>query len=61
MYVLSTADPSGIGRALATTRHLLEMFRRQLTDEKIRRRLHRLDRRLLRVATQLENLGEPEK
>jgi hypothetical protein len=39
----------------------LEMFRRQLTDEKIRRRLHRLDRRLLRVATQLENLGEPEK
>ena len=32
---LDTADPSGIGRALATTRHLLEMFRRQLTDVKL--------------------------
>ena len=57
---LDTADPCGIGRALATTRHLLEMFRRQLTDEKTRRRLHRLDQRLLKVASQLQNLSEPE-
>jgi hypothetical protein len=58
---LHTADPGGIGRALAATRHLLEMFRRQLKDEKTRRRLHRLDQRLLKVVSQLENLNEPEK
>jgi site-specific recombinase XerD len=58
---LDRADLCGIGRALATTRHLLEMFRRQLTDESTRRRLHRLDQRLLKVVSQLENLNEPEK
>jgi len=39
--------------ALAATRHLLEMYRRQLSDDKIRRRLQRLDRRLLDVNQQL--------
>ena len=46
---VSTATPDlpGIRQALAATRHLLEMYRRQLSDDRIRRRLRRLDRRLL--------------
>jgi hypothetical protein len=53
------ADLPGIGRALATTRHLLEMFRRQLSDEKTRCQLQRLDKRLLKVASRLEQLSTP--
>ena len=34
---LATPDLPGIARALAATRHLLEMFRRQVTNEKTRR------------------------
>ena len=40
----SAADLPGIRQALAATRHLLEMCRRQLGDEKVRRKLQRLDR-----------------
>jgi len=43
----AAADVPGIRQALAAARHLLEMYRRQLSDDKIRRRLQRLDRRLL--------------
>jgi site-specific recombinase XerD len=56
-----TADLTGIGRSLAATRHLLEMYRRQLSDEKTRRHLQRLDRRLLDVAQQLHNIAAGEK
>ena len=55
------ADLLGIRQALAATRHLLEMYRRQLGDEKTRRTLHRLDRRLLAVASQLDRLATAEK
>jgi len=51
----------GIQQALAATRHLLEMYRRSLPDEKIRRKLHRLDHRLLAVATQLDHIAKAEK
>ena len=51
-----SADLPGIHQALTATRHLLEMYRRQLSDEKARRTLHRLDRRLLAVASQLDRL-----
>jgi site-specific recombinase XerD len=54
-------DLPGIRTALSATRHLLEMFRRQLGDEKTRRTLHRLDRRLLAVASQLDRLTTAEK
>jgi hypothetical protein len=37
------------------------MYRRQRDDEKIRRKLQRLDRRLLAVASQLERLASAEK
>jgi hypothetical protein len=37
------------------------MYRRQLSDAKIRRRLQRLDRRLLDVTQQLQNIAAAEK
>jgi len=55
------SDLPGIRRALAATRHLLEMYRRQLQDEKARRKLHRLDNRLLKVVFELDRFGTPEK
>lgn len=57
----TAADLPGIHQALAATRHLLEMFRRRLPDEKTRRRIQRLDRRLLDVATQLNRITTDEK
>jgi hypothetical protein len=45
----ATADLPGIRHALAAARHLLEMYRRQLSNDKTQRRLQRLDRRLLDV------------
>jgi Phage integrase family len=57
----SNADLPGIHKALAATRHLLEMFRRQLADEKTRRTLQRLDRRLLAVDSRLDRLATAEK
>jgi hypothetical protein len=57
----ATADLPGIRQALAATRHLLEMYPHQLFNEKIRRRLQRLDRRLLDVAQQLQNIAAEEK
>jgi site-specific recombinase XerD len=54
---IESADLPGIHKALAATRHLLEMYRRQLSDEKTKRRLHRLDRRLLAVASQLDRIA----
>jgi hypothetical protein len=37
------------------------MYRRQLGDEKAKRKLHRLDRRLLGVAQQLARMATDEK
>lgn len=58
---IESADLPAIHRALAATRHLLEMYRRQLSDEKTKRRLERLDRRLLAVASELDRTASPEK
>lgn len=57
----AAADLPGIRQSLATTRHLLEMYRRQLSNDKTRRRLQRLDRRLLDVDQQLQNIASGEK
>lgn len=57
----AAADLPGIRQALAAARHLLEMYRRGLPDEKTRRRLQRLDRRLLDVAKQLDRITTAEK
>jgi site-specific recombinase XerD len=59
--VSTSTDLPGIRQALAATRHLLEMYRRQLGDEKARRTLQRLDRRLRAVASQLDRLATAEK
>ena len=50
-----------ICQALHATRHLLEMYRRQLGNEKSRRTLQRLDKRLLAVASQLQRVHTEEK
>ena len=52
----ATADLPGVRQALAAARHLLEMYRRQLTDVKAQRTIQRLDKRLLAVASQLDRL-----
>ena len=57
----ATSDLPGIRHALAATRHLLETYRRQLSDGKTSRRLRRLDRRLLDVDQQLQNIAPREK
>jgi hypothetical protein len=54
---ITHADLAGIRQALAATRHLLEMYCRQLGDTQAQRKLRRLDRRLLAVASQLERIA----
>jgi hypothetical protein len=53
-------DLPGIRHTLAATRHLLEIYRRQLQDEKSRPKLRRLDQRLLKVAFELDHFSAPE-
>ena len=53
---IPSAGLPGVRQAIETARHLLEMYRRQLSDEKIRRQLQRLHKRLLAVASQLHNI-----
>ena len=60
-FSTATSDLPGIRQALAAARHLLEMYRRQFSDDKTRRRLQRLDHRLLAIAQQLQNIAGPEK
>jgi hypothetical protein len=49
----TSAAMPGVLRSLAATRHLLEMFRRQLDSEKARRELARLANRLAKIAAEL--------
>ena len=58
--LLPSSDLPGIRRALAATRHLLEMYRRQLQDEKARRNLQRLDKRLSTIVLKLDRLTTDE-
>ena len=56
----TAASLSGIRQALKATRHLLEMYRRQFANDTTRRKLQRLDRRLLAVAAEVEALAMAE-
>jgi hypothetical protein len=56
----ANADLPGVRQALAAVRCLLEMYRRQFSDDKTRRSLQRLDRRLPDVAQQLQNIAAGE-
>jgi site-specific recombinase XerD len=58
--VISAGLP-GIRQALSAARHLLGMYRRELANDKERRRLQRLDKRLLTVASQLKETNTAEK
>jgi hypothetical protein len=58
---IPSAGLPGIRQALGATRHLLEMYRRQLSDERIRRKLQRLDKRLFTIASQLQRIEAEEK
>jgi site-specific recombinase XerD len=55
------SDLPGIRQALAATRHLLGMYRRQLGDDKTSRKLQRLDKRLLTIAFELDRLASAQK
>jgi len=55
------ADLPAIRDAIAATRHLLEMFRLQLEDDKARRKLRRLTQRLLNIHHELDHLTNTEK
>ena len=57
----ATPDVPGIKHTLQATRYLLEMYRRYLQDETARRRLQRLDKRLLAVACELDRFATPKK
>jgi site-specific recombinase XerD len=50
---LLAADLPSIQRAIAAVRHLLEMYRRQFADNNTTRKLQRLDKRLLSIASEL--------
>jgi hypothetical protein len=47
--------------SMATSRHLLEMYRRQLPEGKLRRKLECLANRLLKVTAELGTLFPVEK
>lgn len=55
------AGVAGILKALHAGRHLLELYRRELKDNQTRRTVHLLDRRVMKVASQVEHLGDAEK
>lgn len=55
------AGVAGILTALHAAHHLLELYRRQLKDDQTRRTVHLLARRVIKVATQVEHLGQAEK
>jgi site-specific recombinase XerD len=55
------ADIAAIHNAIAATRHLLQLFRLQLHDDKSRRKLRRLSQRLLNLSHELDSLADAEK
>jgi hypothetical protein len=58
---MPSAGLPGVCQALEATRHHLEMYRRQMGDEKTRRKLQRLAKRLLNVALQLQSIHPEQK
>ena len=59
----STADLTpgipAIMKSLATIRHLVEMYRRQLSDDQARRKIQRLGKRLAKIADQVDRFADP--
>jgi site-specific recombinase XerD len=55
------ADIAAIRNAITATRHLLQLFRPQLHDDKSRRKLRRLSQRLLNLGHELDSFADAEK
>jgi site-specific recombinase XerD len=57
----STADLTpgipAITKSLVTIRHLVEMYRRELSDDQARRKLQRLGKRLAKIAEEVDRFG----
>lgn len=56
-----SADLAGLLDSLRSTQHVLEMFRRNLSDTPARRLLDRLANRLVKIVTETGKLKPPEK
>ena len=54
--IATSANIPAVLQSLAATRHLLEIFRRQLENEKVRRKLARLANRLVKIGAELDQL-----
>jgi len=59
--IVTSANIPAVLQSLSVTRHLLEMFRRQLKNEKVRRKLARLANRLVKIGAELDRLATTEK
>jgi hypothetical protein len=57
----AAADVLGILQAISSTCHLLEMYRRKLGNEQTSKKLRRLAKRLLSVATEFRCFTTPGK
>jgi site-specific recombinase XerD len=55
------ADIASIHNAITAARHLLQLFRPHLHDDKSRRKLRRLSQRLLNLSHELDSLADTEK
>jgi hypothetical protein len=51
---------TAVFRSLLAIRHLLEMYPRRLSDEKPRRKIARLEQRLLKISAELKQLVNPQ-
>jgi hypothetical protein len=60
-FLSAASDLPGVLHTLAATRHLLEMYRRELKDDSASRTLRRLDKRLHSVALELDRFATADK
>jgi hypothetical protein len=67
LLIPTTTEPDynagmpAVFQSMATSRHLLEMYRRQLPDGKLRRKIEHLANHLLKVTAELETFFPAEK
>ena len=59
--IVTSSSIPAVLQSLATTRHLLEMFRRQLESAKTKRKLERQANRLAKVNSELDQLATGQK
>jgi hypothetical protein len=57
----TSAGITAVFRSLLAIRHLLEMYRRRLSDEKPRRKIARLDQRLLKIGAEPKQVVNTQK